>query len=277
MKQNSTLDEKPSRRAFTKSVLTTLASAPLAASLMSCSNQGGSQNQPAATSSTPVSTPASSPSSAAASPTPRTTMTGGCTITSCDFALQTEDHIPPMDLEGGGSIHLDSLNKLKKTGRGPFNYVEDGVDDEDRFGDLIKARIITELDDKPWVTDVLYSGFQPGTQLLLWYQDISPDPGDDDDTTFPPVTFPDNDPTLRIRGGKGADKFNMMIKKKSLSIQKSHKRHRPHRYRHGGGSGLAREFRIGQWRFVDKDGNTLCGHAGAENYRFFLYFGDFQP
>jgi len=186
-----------------------------------------------------------------------------------------------MDLNGAGSLHLEVKNKLRRTGSGsgPFTYLEDDseIEEDDRFGDLKKARILTELDDKPWLTDVAYSGFLPGTQLLLWYQDISAQPADPNDSTYPTVTFPDNDPTVRIVGGKGANRFKIVIKRKSLSHELSHKAHRPHRYKHVDGFGLARHFRIGRWRFVDKDGNVLCEQSGAENYRFYLFFADYQP
>jgi hypothetical protein len=273
MKKDSALQEKTSRRAFTKAVVATLATAPIAASMIGCGKPDGGHPETVTTAPSPAGT--ATPTS-----TPRTPPTIGYTATSCEFPVIQDEHIPPMGIDGGGSVHIETKNKFKRTGSGsgPFTYLEDdGVTEEDRFGDLIKARIITETDASPFVTDVAYSGFLPGTQLLLWYQDISAVPGDPDDTTFPPVTFPDADPTVRIRGGKGADHFQMVFKRKSLSLEKSHKRVRPHRYKHLGGSGLAREFRIGQWRFVDKNGNTLVENKGAVNYHFFLFFADFQP
>ncbi|MEO8433274.1 MAG: hypothetical protein ABI596_00135 [Pyrinomonadaceae bacterium] len=182
-----------------------------------------------------------------------------------------------MGIEGGGSLVIDSRHKFHESGSGsgPYTYTEEGVDDEDRYGDIDIVTVITEIESKPFVSVLGYTALLPGTELWLWYQDISASPVGEDDATFPPVTFPDNDPQIRIVGGSGANLFKLMVKRKKFSHDKSHKKNRPHRYKQGGGSGLARHFRIGQWRLV-RAGTTLVGDKGAENYNFFVRFGHYQ-
>jgi len=191
--------------------------------------------------------------------------------------IQTE-HIPPMDIEGGGSLTIDSHNQLQHSRSSPYIYTEpDDLGDDYRYGDIVKAHIIAELGAYPWITFASYS-FAPGdhVQLLLWYQLISASEQGDNDTTFPPVTYPDNDPDIRIVGGAGANKFQMKVKSKKFSTGKSHKGNRPHRFQHTQGGVLGRHFRIGQWRFLRSDNTLIVGDSGAENYKLYLAFGDIQ-
>jgi hypothetical protein len=188
----------------------------------------------------------------------------------------TEEHIPPVDLNGGGSLTFDSRNQLQHSGSSPYVYVEQGVSDDcDLYGEIKSAYIISELDKAPWLTVSRYVGFLPGTQLLLWYQKISPEP-QGNDTTFPPVSYPDNDPDIRIVGGNQANKFRMVVKTKKFKTDKSHKENKPYRFKHGDGGSLGRKFRIGQWRFVDSGNRPIVEDKGAESYNIYLTFDDFQ-
>jgi hypothetical protein len=189
---------------------------------------------------------------------------------------EVEEHIPPMGIEGGGSLTIDSRNQLLHSGSKPFVYVEEAdIQDPNRYGDIEAANIITELTDKPWLKVSYYAGFLPGTQLLLWYQPISAT-AQGNDTNFPPQSYPDDDPDIRIVGGAGAAKFQMLVKKAKFKTDKSHKENRPYRFKHTKGGVLGRHFRIGQWRFLNKAGTLVVGDSGAENYRIFLTFADYQ-
>jgi hypothetical protein len=190
-----------------------------------------------------------------------------------------------MELDGGGSLRIELKQKLATTeSQSPFVYREDGIQNpaSERMGNLKYVRVITDIDECPFVLDDLYGRFSPGAQLWLWYHNIkTPQPiGDPDDATYDPnQTFPDNDPDVKIVGGAGqTNVFQMTVKSKKLRNNlKSHKRHRPNRYLHEDGSGLARHFRIGQWRILDSSGAMLFGDKGAENYHFYLTYDDFQP
>ena len=191
--------------------------------------------------------------------------------------LVPAEHIPPMDIEGGGSLTLDSHNELTHSGKGPYVYEEaDDVSPQNLYGDIVKVNIITELGVDPWIKFQHYD-ITPGAhaQLLLWYQKISATPQDDNDTTFPPATY-GSDPDILIVGGKGrADKFSMVVKNKKFSTDKSHKKNRPYRCQHTKGGALGRHFRIGKWRLLG--GTALIAEAsGDENYKIYLTFGDLQ-
>ncbi|MCM3900939.1 MAG: hypothetical protein ND866_04470 [Pyrinomonadaceae bacterium] len=278
MKKDSNDIEMSSRRQFTRAIVTAAVAAPIAASMVGCGS--GSSGPPAG------STPAAGPSAGPTDRTPVTTGENPCTLTVRDGfteisfggPLAGEEHIPPMGFRGG-SLIIDSRHKMKVagSGNGPFTYTEDGVSDpDDQYGDIKGATVITETTADPFVKLAIFSALQPGAELLLWYQDISPTPQGDDDVTFPPVTFPDNDPDVRVRGGRGANPFKLIIKRKRMDAGKSHKSKRPNRFRHASGGGLARHFRIGQWRLVNSAGTTLVGASGDDDYSIYLRFGHFQ-
>jgi len=279
MKKDPNSVETTSRRHFTRAMVTAAVAAPIATSLAGCGKGAGP-----ATNSTSTSPPA----------TPTATTSGGTGVTGDCTAIQkngyteitfgpagaiVEEHIPPMDIGGGGSLVVDSHNKLKTTdtGTGPFTYVEDGVQNDDRYGDIAAATVITETTANPFLSIVMYTGFLPGAQLLLWYQDISPNPEGDNDTGFTTPTFVDNDPDVRFVGGKGTNLFRMVVKRKALEESNSHKPQRPHRYKHTGGAGLARHFRIGRWRLVDRNDAMLVENSGADDYTIYLRYGHYQP
>lgn len=277
MKKDSNSIEMSSRRQFTRAMVTAAVAAPMAASMVGCGT--GSSGPPAA------SMPAAGPSAAATDRAPLTTGENPCTRTVRDGyteisfggSSKIEEHIPPMFFRGG-SLIIDSRNKMNETGsgNGPFTYTEDGVSDpNDRYGDIRGATVITETTDVPFVKLAMYSGLLPGAQLLLWYQNISATPQGDDDAFYPPVTFSDNDPDVRVIGGRGADFLKIIIKRKKLGTGKSHKSKLPNRFTHASGGGLARHFRIGQWRLVN-GATTLVGASGDEDYGIYLHFGHFQ-
>ena len=276
MNEESAVREKTSRRAFKRSVVAALASAPIVGSMVGCTSQGNQNPTVTTTAPTPSGT---------ATPTP-TPSTGPVKKSSCNPVPCHDDHIPPMELEGGGSLRIELKQKLAKTNnQPPFVYQEDGIQNPalERMGNLKYVRVITDMDDCPFVLDDLYGPFSPGAKLQLWYHNIKTpqDIGDLDDVTFDPSqTFPTSaPPDVSIVGGAGqSNVFQMTLKSKKLSNKiKSHKRHRPNRYLHEDGSGLARHFRIGQWRIVDSSGTALFEHSKAENYHFYLTYDDFQP
>lgn len=278
MKKASKSVETTSRRQFTRTMVTAAVAAPIAASMVGCG--GGSAPPPAG--STPAAGPSASPTdrapvAAGENPCPRT-VRDGYTEISFGGPLTPEEHIPPMGFRGG-SLIIDSRHKMKVagSGNGPFTYTEDGVSDpNDQYGEIQAATVITETSALPFVKVALYSALLPGAQLLLWYQDISATPQGDDDVTYPPVTFPDTDPSVRVSGGRAANPFKIVIKSKRMDMGKSHKSKRPNRLTHASGGGLARHFRIGQWRLVSRTGTTLIGASGDEDYSIYLHFGHFQ-
>jgi hypothetical protein len=267
-----------SRRRFTQSIVTAALTVPIAGSMVGCGSEPPAPpNEP-----TPNSTQSGTSAVAPQGDCPcTTTVRDG--FTEIGFFgllgnLDPEEHIPPMRIDGGGSLIIDSTNKLKQAGSvgGPFTYVEDGVLDHDRYGDIEAALVITEIDTNPFVKGVKYVGILPGAELWLWYQNISPSPVDPDDTAFPPVTFPDTDPDVRFIGGHETTEFKIVVKTKQFDVSQSHKKNWPHRFKHSSGGGMARHFRIGQWRLVNSTGATLVGDSGADNYILYVSYGEFQ-
>jgi hypothetical protein len=274
------VQQKTSRRAFTRDVVTALATAPIAASMLSCTNRANQSGLPPN-----GPTPCTSPTPTV-SPTPPT----GPTKASCDFGLGAEDHIPPMELDGGGSLRIESRQRLDTANnQPPFVYAETGIQDpaQERMGNLHKVRVITDLAARPFVTDDLYFGLPPGCQLLLWYiklKQIPPSPDPDEINYEDNPQYPPADPDVRVVGGAGGTNiFQMTIKSRKLRSDKSHKRHRPNRLVDDDPGGSRQHFRIGQWRIVDSNnatvtsGGTAFEDQGKENYHFYLTFDDFQP
>jgi hypothetical protein len=282
MKKDSNSIETTSRRQFTRAMVTAAVAAPIAASIVSCKGPGSSTQ-------TGSPTPTGAPTAAPTAAQPATTGTSGkcpCEAITHDGyteitfgGFKEEEHIPPMEIYGGGSLAIDSRNKLKtlSTGSGPFTYLEDEVaDPDDRYGEIEAVMVVTETTTKPFASVAVYTIPLPGAQLLLWYQDIA-QVAQGDDTDFPDAPFPDNDPDVRFVGGRDANPFRMTVKRKKLNDREnSHKKNRPHRYKHADGGNMARVFRIGQWRLVNSAGTMLVGDKGAENYIFFVRYGDIQ-
>ncbi len=87
---NKSDDQITSRRAFNKSLVTTAVVTPILSAMMGCKTQGP---QPV----TPGPSPGASPR--------------GPSIVSCPHKV-TEEHIPPMGLDGSGSLRIELSNKL---------------------------------------------------------------------------------------------------------------------------------------------------------------------
>jgi len=261
-----------SRRNFTKAIVAAAVATPIAASLVGCQKKSTNSNL------------------AAPSPVP-----GGPSIVACDSATTgIEEHIPPMELDGSGSLRLELSNMLRTTsGAAPFRYVEDGIRRaNDRYGELESVLVISELYpkvDDQYISVKNYSGLPPGSQLLLWYQKIfppNPPGGDDTDVGYENVaTYPPRDPDVRIIGGPGNGRyFEMTLKHKELAPRDfSHKPGRPWRYTHRPDAtiaGLGRHFRIGQWRIVGPDGETVVAPnfegRDAVDYKLYPTFDDFH-
>jgi len=264
MKKDPSAPERTSRRQFTRTLVTAAVAAPIAASMAGCKNEPSGPTEGAKVR-------RDEPCLA------KTTVGNGYTEITCDAPVSPEEHIPPMGIDGGGSLIIDSRHKFLVSGSGPYTYVEDSVPNVDRYGDIETVRVVTEMTDTPFVKHVIYAGFAPGTQLLLWYQDISQSPQDPDDTTFPNTSYPPNGSDIRIVGGKGANLFKMAVKRRAFDTDKSHKKGRPNRFKHVGGGGMARHFRIGQWSLVNSAGAPLVTQSGDERYQFYVWFGDYQP
>jgi hypothetical protein len=285
MENESNPTETTSRRQFTRTIVTAAVAAPIAASLAAC------RPEPSPPGTTPPGSPTQPGTPSASATTTPTQTSGPCPCTATPHNGYTEisfgsagghvdEHIPPMRIDGGGSLIVDSRHKLKPngTGNGPFTYDEDGVaDPDDRYGEIDRVTVLTEIATEPFLQAVIFSGFQPGTQLWLWYQNISPTPADPDDTTYPPVTYPDNDPDIKFIGGRKPNPFKLFVKKKRLVESQSHKKNRPRRYAHTGGGVMARHFRIGQWRLINSAGATLVGASNDDNYTFYVRYADIQP
>ena len=172
---------------------------------------------------------------------------------------------------------IDSKNKLTEKGGGPYTYEDDVVTvPRDKYGEIDGAFVITESATKPFLKRVSYSSIAPGAELLLWYQDIDPGhPSGPDETDYLPLPNPLPEPDIRVKGGGGGTVLTITARRKKLGPDKSHKKNRPHRFRHAGGGGLANHFRIGRWEL--KRGNTtIVGDQGADNYQIYLFFEHFS-
>jgi len=274
MEDQATQIDKTSRRNFTKSMFAAAVAAPLAASMVGCKAPGDQANVPTPTASSETLT--------------------GPTIVKCAAKL-TEEHIPPMTIDGSGSLRIELSNKLK-TGdsASPFIYIEDGIRvPNERYGELESVLIISEFFPKvnnQFMSIANYVGLPAESQLLLWYQKIFPAdaPGTGvADVLFETVaTYPPNDPDVRIIGGPGNGRyFKMILKHKALPAtpDPTHKDGRQWRYTHQADPnipGLGRHFRIGQWKIVGSDGVTVVAPnfegRGALDYRICPTFEDFH-
>src|SRR5882724_7325962 len=103
-----------SRRQFAKGMIAAAVAAPIAASIMSCQNKSTNANLSAA-------------------PT-----TDGPSMVACRGDLTTEEHIPPMELDGSGSLRVELSNKIEtRDTSSPFRYYEVGINNaNDRYGEL---------------------------------------------------------------------------------------------------------------------------------------------
>lgn len=262
MKTDSNSFEITSRRQFTRAMVTAAVVAPIAASV-AC-NKADNAN---------------------------TANRAGATPTSddCDLKfgsgdgfkkatwerLPPEDHIPPMGIDGGGSVIIDSKNILRESGSGPGPYTYDEnpsvIPPEKRYGDITEVTIITELSNAPYLSHSFYNAIQPGAQLWVWYQNIV-QTASGDDTDFQGVGA---EPDLKINGGRGVNGFKIFVRRKQLGYEKSHRKGRPNRYRHVNING-ERHFRIAKWQVLNAANTVMFEDSGADNYHLYVVFGHYQ-
>src|SRR5438105_1427447 len=177
MKEHSTSPDVTSRLNFTKAILTTLATAPMAATALSCRTETGPKA------------------------TDKEALVAGPKQTNCaSNSTLVEDHIPPLEIDGGGSLHLEIKNKLQNSGVTKVYKEESSLPSNQRFGNLLMVRVLTETTTKPYVTYYEYSGFPDGSQLWVWYLDIQGSTGSGDDCQFGGLQ---TDPDVKILGGAG--------------------------------------------------------------------------
>lgn len=250
-----------SRRQFTKAVVSAAVAVPIMASVACKSDNTNNANSVAST---------------ATSKTCELQEADGNGYSSLTWARKPpEDHIPPMGIVGGSSLIIDSTNIFRETasGGGTFTYDEEpSLPNNKRYGNIEGVTIITEALSVPYLTHTYYNAFQPGTKLWIWYQNIKAT-ASGDDTDFDNIGA---DPDMKINGGKGADGFRIVIGRKKFDYEKSHRKNRPHRYRHVNIGG-ERHFRIGKYQFLSASNQVLFEHNGADNYRIYLEFGHYQP
>ncbi len=261
MKNDNDSSGKTSRRQFTKAVVTAAVSVPIAATLACKTNDATPADRAKAT----------------ATPEP-------CGLIAADGngykkitweRLPPEDHIPPMGFEGGGSLIVDSKNILRETGsgNGPYTYDEDPaiITVDKRYGDIKEVTVIIEESGAPYLSHSFFNSFQPGAQLFIWYQNIVQQPTGDD-TDYEGIA---TEPDLKVNGGRGNNPFKIYVKQKKFNYDKSHRKNRPHRYRHAN-IGNERHFRIAKWQVLNAANTVMFEHNGADNYRLYVTFGHYQ-
>jgi hypothetical protein len=249
-----------------------LAGTPLVASTTSCQNQN-SQNQNVAQNQN-VSQNQRLIRKVQDSPRPSTI--------DCDAGGEGETHIPPVGI-GPGSFQLETRNEIVLQHGGPpyvHQEVVDTMHPSDSCGDINYIRVIAENTNSPMISDVTYL-LEPASELFLWYSPLSdtpvpyPPPNGDYDCMYPPTSYDDNHPDVRIKGGP----LTVTVTRKPLeSKDYSHKCSRPYLYRHTELTAAApkeRHFRIGKWR-ITQGGVIVRNYedAGAEAYYIFIKFND---
>lgn len=256
---------KTSRRHFTGMAVT----AAVAASLAACKTGSDSTNQ------------ASAVNQSSDTPCPANVQKRG-TQNSILFDTQNRqfftDHIPPMIIEGGGSLQLDfkwSLNE-SGSGTGPYTYTETGVPTGgDQYGQIYGAVVVAETDKMPLI--YTEGPFPAGTQLRLYYQHlkVTPSGPDPDEVEYGSIN---SDPDVVIKGGKTGEPCSVWVRQKRLERNiKSHKGPQPKRARHPNDSGARKHFRIGRWAFVNSDATTTYASAeGHHNYIIYVNFDHFR-
>jgi len=253
-------DLKTSRRSFTKIATTALVALPALVS-WSCKK-------------TPPPPPDNGP------PTTPTTDV-------CFSSGGVEEHIPPMGVTDGGSLILETTGEIEKKS----NYYEQkNPADEDRLGDITKVTVITETATKPYLTVNRYYVLPPNSQLLLWYQRLKQNPGNDE-CDFEPIKFDEVPPDVTIQGGnKAAGRpLRMSFPEDLKPKEKTHKCKRPHKYTQPDKSGSQGHFRIGQWRLVDGNKQVIKDVFGKpfedsvnkptipEHFSIYIDFDHYDP
>lgn len=263
MKEDPKSTETTSRRQFTKTIVTAAVAAPIVATVACKRGEEPKQTTNVAkTEKCPV----------------KVVEKTGYVESIWDFPIHGEDHIPPMDIEGGGSLIIDSKNKLEKksgSGSGPFRYEDVTAEEHDLYGEILGATIISEMKEAPFLHISNYTGFLPGAKLYLWYQFLKNSSGSNE-TDYEEPNYQPNNPDVIIKGGRGANKLSITIKMKEFDKSKSHKVNRPHRFKHLKGGGVPKHFRIGQWRFVNSADQEIVMGTGDDNYTIYLEFDHYQ-
>lgn len=263
MKEDAPSHEQTSRRNFTKAIVTAAVAAPIVATV-ACSKA----------------TETNSTSRANATPTSdecELRFDNGNGFKKISWERQPpEDHIPPMGIEGGGSLIIDSKNLFRESGSGtgPYTYDEDpSIGTGNRYGDIKELTIITETSTEPYLSHSFYNSIQPGAQLWIWYQNLKPTPVGDD-TDYDGIGA---EPDLKLNGGRGVNGFKIFIRRKKLDYDKSHRKNRPHRYRHVNiNTPPERHFRIAKWQVLNSANTVMFEDSGADNYRLYVTFGHYQ-
>lgn len=289
MKKHDRDNTDTSRRNFTKAMVTAAVAAPVVASITSCKSN--------------------SPQSATTS----VRTAGPCRLEVFPSAGGIEEHIPPMEFDGGnGSLLIESRNRLVRMAGGPpYKSVEDPLiaEEHDMLGDLLRVRVITELIDDPYITDVIYGDLADDCELLLWYQKVTamagPPPAPSPtgapgpiDCTYIADAF-NRDPDVRVKGGRKAvgRRFTITFKNSRLGPEElTYKCSRSSRYRDTDDGSARGHFRVGQWRIVASDGVSVVRdsstgrpfedsinapasnpHYRPEHFRLYVTYKDYQP
>ncbi|MDQ3821309.1 MAG: hypothetical protein M3362_27015 [Acidobacteriota bacterium] len=240
MKKEPKASGESSRRSFIRSLVASLASAPLVASLVEVEGLGAQRKKGGRSQKKPN----------------RHYKKAGC-----EAEIVAKTHEPPVIIDDGSFkvILKDTLSSTDT--HAPYTYMKSGGDN----GDLVSVRVLTEGEN---FGDVLYYDFLKGTQLWLWFERLKPQSNDCDCNYGNDAGFPDNDPDARILG----DPVKIILRDDKLKDREpTHKPNRPNLYTHRG-QNWGRHFRIGQWRIVSSSGMVLVGGRGADTYTFHLSF-----
>lgn len=269
MKNDSELNEYPSRRTFTKSIAATLISAPIAASVISCqTNTNRNQNTGTSTSATP---------------TPTTTNPALIRVDECvkPPAPASEDHIPPFMIGEGGSFKVESGHELVdnpesiSTGPRKWRYKLTGTTMQ--YGNIETVQPLIELEGY-FDSRKTYVLANQKNALKIWLQ-----PWDNSTQNWKlPAPSQTSEADILVQGKSGGVSYNSLFVEVDDKFSKKtsgrrNKKTRPHK--------RAREFgakddevRIYRWAIVDS--NDQIVHTGTvdeeehpyEGFTFMLTF-----
>lgn len=272
MKNDNDSSEKTSRRQFTKGVLTTAVVLPVVASI-SCQTAPCPPPPPPPTELNPPTGPTMG----------KCFPSGGGTL----------EHIPPMGFDGGGgSLLIETTTPLVKNGA---VYQDVPAIPDDKIGDILEVRVVTEMAKRPYVDDVRYYLLPPDCKLRFWYQYLLASPGPNDCQYQPIPNFDVKTHDVEIIGGKKSASpprtLSMSFPEDLKAKEKTYKCKHPHRYRQADKTGNSGHFRVGQWRIVDINGNVVKDNVTGkpfednvnnattipEHFRFYVTFDHYEP
>ncbi|MDT5122736.1 MAG: hypothetical protein QOC96_2218 [Acidobacteriota bacterium] len=255
MKKHTEVTNNTSRRNFTKTIAAALVVAPFASTLAKTKSN---QRRRGATKRTLCPAPI--------------------------LSIRT-DHIPPTD-GSGGSFQLGLPHKLKQitdtAPPRPKNYVTDVPSDAEQYGELRILQVITEVREGFGVVEYQFgAGTDP--RLLIWLQrtqKANPQ-NEKEENQFDPADLQLTDSHILIKGGypyNSRQSLLLQIDRELMGREASNKKDRPHKYRY---PNLDKNFHIGRWQVVDKNGNQIYDQngneiraSGDEGYRFLMAFLD---